>query len=106
MLPARCIAGLPIIALSALTSADAIERGRQAGFHDYVAKFDRPGLLLAITRALFRANVQIIASDAGTRSGRVVDRFSICESDGTPIRNSRRGIVQIEVLGAIDALSH
>jgi two-component system chemotaxis sensor kinase CheA len=42
------IAGLPIIALSALTSADAIERGRQAGFHDYVAKFDRPGLLAAI----------------------------------------------------------
>jgi two-component system chemotaxis sensor kinase CheA len=41
-------AGLPIIALSALTSADAIERGRQAGFHDYVAKFDRPGLLAAI----------------------------------------------------------
>ncbi len=39
---------LPIIALSALTSADAIERGRQAGFHDYVAKFDRPGLLAAI----------------------------------------------------------
>jgi two-component system chemotaxis sensor kinase CheA len=41
-------AGLPIIALSALTSADAIERGRKAGFHDYVAKFDRPGLLAAI----------------------------------------------------------
>jgi two-component system, chemotaxis family, sensor kinase CheA len=41
-------ASLPIIALSALTSADAIERGRQAGFHDYVAKFDRPGLLAAI----------------------------------------------------------
>jgi [protein-PII] uridylyltransferase len=71
-----------------------------------VESFDRPGLLLAITLALFRANVQIIASDAGTRSGRVVDRFSICEADGTPIRNSRRGIVQIEVLGAIDALSH
>ncbi|HEY4918708.1 MAG TPA: chemotaxis protein CheW, partial [Xanthobacteraceae bacterium] len=41
-------AALPIIALSALTSADAIERGRLAGFHDYVAKFDRPGLLAAI----------------------------------------------------------
>jgi two-component system, chemotaxis family, sensor kinase CheA len=39
---------LPIIALSALTSPDAIERGRQVGFHDYVAKFDRPGLLAAI----------------------------------------------------------
>ena len=41
-------ANLPIIALSALTSADAIERGRQVGFHDYVAKFDRPGLLAAL----------------------------------------------------------
>jgi two-component system, chemotaxis family, sensor kinase CheA len=41
-------ASLPIIALSALTSADAIERGRQVGFHDYVAKFDRPGLLAAL----------------------------------------------------------
>ncbi|HEX4446325.1 MAG TPA: hypothetical protein VH044_06310, partial [Polyangiaceae bacterium] len=71
-----------------------------------VESFDRPGLLLAITLALFRANVQIIASDAGTRSGRVVDRFSICETDGTPIRRNRRGIVQIEVLGAIDALAH
>ncbi|HEU5275474.1 MAG TPA: chemotaxis protein CheW [Xanthobacteraceae bacterium] len=41
-------ARLPIIALSALTSQDAIERGRQVGFHDYIAKFDRPGLLAAL----------------------------------------------------------
>jgi two-component system chemotaxis sensor kinase CheA len=41
-------ARLPIIALSALTSHDAIERGRQVGFHDYIAKFDRPGLLAAL----------------------------------------------------------
>jgi [protein-PII] uridylyltransferase len=70
-----------------------------------VETFDRPGLLLAITLALFRANVQIIASDAVTRAGRVVDRFSIVEVDGTPIRRNRRGIVQIEVLEAIHALS-
>ncbi|HEY0663304.1 MAG TPA: hybrid sensor histidine kinase/response regulator, partial [Thiobacillaceae bacterium] len=30
---------MPIIALSSLVSPAAIERGRQAGFHDYVAKF-------------------------------------------------------------------
>jgi len=36
---------LPVIALSSHADADAIERGRQAGFHDYVAKFDRSGLL-------------------------------------------------------------
>ena len=35
-------AQIPIIALSALTSPDSIERGRQVGFHDYIAKFDRP----------------------------------------------------------------
>ncbi|UGY12166.1 hybrid sensor histidine kinase/response regulator [Bradyrhizobium septentrionale] len=40
--------GLPIIALSAMVSPAAIERGRQAGFHDYVAKFDRPGLIAAL----------------------------------------------------------
>ena len=36
-------AGIPVIALSAMVSADAIERGRRVGFHDFVAKFDRPG---------------------------------------------------------------
>ncbi|MBN9582119.1 MAG: hybrid sensor histidine kinase/response regulator [Afipia sp.] len=39
---------MPIIALSSLVSPAAIERGRQAGFHDYVAKFDRPGLIAAL----------------------------------------------------------
>jgi len=38
----------PIIALSSMVSPAAIERGRQAGFHDYVAKFDRPGLIAAL----------------------------------------------------------
>ena len=49
---------LPIIALSAMVSPAAIERGRQAGFHDYVAKFDRPGLIAALkeqTAELLRA---------------------------------------------------
>lgn len=41
-------AGLPVIALSSLTNPAALERGRQAGFHDYVAKFDRPGLIAAL----------------------------------------------------------
>jgi two-component system chemotaxis sensor kinase CheA len=39
---------MPIIALSSLVSPASIERGRQAGFHDYVAKFDRPGLIAAL----------------------------------------------------------
>ncbi len=38
----------PIIALSSVVSPAAIERGRHAGFDDYVAKFDRPGLIAAL----------------------------------------------------------
>ena len=41
-------AQVPIIALSSMTSPAAIERGRQAGFHDFVAKFDRQGLIAAL----------------------------------------------------------
>jgi len=44
---ARC-AQIPIIALSSITSPATIERGRQAGFHDFVAKFDRQGLIAAL----------------------------------------------------------
>ena len=42
------LAHTPIIALSSMVSPAAIERGRLAGFHDYVAKFDRPGLIAAL----------------------------------------------------------
>ena len=38
----------PIIALAAMVSAETIERGRAVGFHDFVAKFDRAGLIAAI----------------------------------------------------------
>lgn len=41
-------AELPVIALSSQISPDAIERGRQVGFHDFVAKFDRQGLIAAL----------------------------------------------------------
>ena len=44
----RRLSATPIIALSSMISPAAIERGRQAGFHDYVAKFDRPGLIAAL----------------------------------------------------------
>lgn len=42
------IGNLPIIALSSVVSPEATERGRRVGFHDYVAKFDRQGLIAAI----------------------------------------------------------
>jgi two-component system chemotaxis sensor kinase CheA len=41
-------ADLPVIALSSVVSAEAVERGREVGFHDYVAKFDRQGLIAAL----------------------------------------------------------
>ncbi len=41
-------AAIPIIALASMVSADAIVRGRAVGFHDFVAKFDRTGLIAAI----------------------------------------------------------
>ncbi|GIK80234.1 MAG: chemotaxis protein CheW [Pseudorhodoplanes sp.] len=38
----------PIIALSSMTSPEVIARVRKAGFHDFVAKFDRQGLVAAL----------------------------------------------------------
>jgi two-component system chemotaxis sensor kinase CheA len=52
------LAAMPIIALSSLVSPAAIERGRQAGFHDYVAKFDRPGLIAALKEQTAEVNRQ------------------------------------------------
>ena len=42
---------VPIIALSSHSSPASIARGRQAGFFDYVAKFDREGLIAALKEA-------------------------------------------------------
>jgi two-component system, chemotaxis family, sensor kinase CheA len=42
------ISGLPVIALSSMVSAEAVERGRHVGFTDYVAKFDRQGLIATL----------------------------------------------------------
>jgi two-component system, chemotaxis family, sensor kinase CheA len=41
-------ASMPVIGLSSLVSAESVERGRQVGLHDYVAKFDRQGLIAAL----------------------------------------------------------
>ena len=41
-------ASMPIIALSSYSSPESIERGREVGFHDYVAKFDRQSLVAAL----------------------------------------------------------
>ena len=41
-------AAVPIIALATMVSAETVERGRAVGFYDFVAKFDRAGLVAAI----------------------------------------------------------
>ncbi|NRA87767.1 MAG: chemotaxis protein CheW, partial [Rhizobiales bacterium] len=43
---------LPIVALSSHISPGAIKRGREVGFYDYVAKFDREGLVTALQETL------------------------------------------------------
>jgi two-component system, chemotaxis family, sensor kinase CheA len=50
---------MPIIALSSLVSPAAIERGKLAGFHDYVAKFDRPGLIAALKEQTAHAGSEL-----------------------------------------------
>ena len=44
--------GIPMIALSSHASPRDLDRGRQAGFTDYVAKFDRDALLYALQQTL------------------------------------------------------
>lgn len=50
-------AGLPFIALSSHASPRDIERGRQAGFTDYVAKFNRDELLATLQQTL--SNIRV-----------------------------------------------
>jgi two-component system chemotaxis sensor kinase CheA len=42
----------PMVALSSRATPDYIARGRAVGFHDYVAKFDRDGLLHTLSSTL------------------------------------------------------
>ena len=49
-------AQLPVIALTSHTSADSIDAGREAGFTDYVAKFERDALLASLEQCLAAAS--------------------------------------------------
>ncbi|MDD3183623.1 MAG: hypothetical protein PHD48_12600, partial [Alphaproteobacteria bacterium] len=50
---------LPIIALSSHATPRDIERGRMAGFTDYVAKFNREALLATLQQTL--SNIRVSA---------------------------------------------
>ncbi|HVJ92155.1 MAG TPA: hypothetical protein VM580_20285 [Labilithrix sp.] len=67
-----------------------------------VEAVDRPGLLLAVTQALFRANLQIIGLRATTERGCAVDRFKLVDAGGAPLRRERLFALQIAILEAVD----
>ncbi len=66
-----------------------------------VQSSDRPGLLLALTQALFNANVQIVGCQVKTIGEKVSDRFELAERNGRPIRPDRQLEIQVGILSVI-----
>lgn len=67
-----------------------------------VEAVDRPGLLLAVTQALFRSGLQIVGLRATTQDGAAVDQFHVAEVDGSALASDRLLTLQTAILGAID----
>lgn len=67
-----------------------------------VEAVDRPGLLLAITKTLFLAGLQIVDLRATTEDGRAVDRFGVTEIGGRPLGPERLFALQTAILSAIE----
>lgn len=63
---------------------------------------NRAGLLLAVSRALFAQQVQVVRSEVHTIGDRVVDRFRVAELDGSPVAPERRLEIQVAVLSAAE----
>ena len=63
---------------------------------------DRPGLLLVVTQAIFRASLQIIGLRATSDAGRAIDRFHLAELDGKPLVQARLLALQVEILTALE----
>jgi UTP:GlnB (protein PII) uridylyltransferase len=63
---------------------------------------DRPGLLLAVTKTLFRAGLQITGVKATSEQGLAKDRFEIAELDGKPLALDRQLELQIAILAALE----
>jgi [protein-PII] uridylyltransferase len=63
---------------------------------------DRPGLLLVVTKAIFRAGLQIIGLRATSDKGRAIDRFHLAELDGKPLVQARLLSLQIEIFSALE----
>ena len=63
---------------------------------------DRPGLLLVVTKAIFRAGLQILGLRATSEEGRAIDRFHLAELDGKPLVQARLRTLQVEILSALE----
>ncbi|MDX2054964.1 MAG: hypothetical protein SFV15_21355 [Polyangiaceae bacterium] len=66
-----------------------------------VQSTDRPGLLLALTQALFDKQVQIVGCQVKTIGDKVSDRFELSEQNGHPIRPERQLEIQVAILSVI-----
>jgi UTP:GlnB (protein PII) uridylyltransferase len=65
---------------------------------------DCPGLLLAVTRSLFKRRAEIIASEIRTTNGVANDRFTICGTGGTPLGPDSLADIQQQVLSTVRRL--
>ena len=63
---------------------------------------DRPGLLLVVTKAIFRAGLQILGLRAMSEEGRAIDRFHLAELDGKPLVQARLLSLQMEIFSALE----
>lgn len=63
---------------------------------------DRPGLLLVVTKAIFRAGLQIVGLRATSDQGRAIDRFHLAELDGKPLVQARLLSLQVEIFSALE----
>jgi [protein-PII] uridylyltransferase len=62
---------------------------------------DRPGLLLAVTLAIFKERMSIVRSHVTTIGGTARDEFQIAELDGAPLSDDRRRLVIEKVRAAV-----
>ena len=67
---------------------------------------ERSGFVHGLSHALIQESVQIVRAEVKrVSSGGTVDRFTIAEHDGSPIRAAKRLALQVAVLSAVDLAS-
>lgn len=77
---------------------EALRRGEHLLF---VEAPDSPGLLHAITSALYAQAVRIVSCQIGTEGGVARDQFEVASSDGHPLSSVELGDLQLAVLDAL-----